>query len=611
MSLRTKLLLFMALLALVPLILFGITASIVSTNNLVESKRNSITSLSDIEHANLENALDSVNRALADIQRNLARPVRDYANWSDLHDQVTADTPDQEWIKTNFSPEQSSSGYNSFNLNVLGIWDKSNKLIFQAGPTEDVAKSVNDLLQNVANNEEPLSTLISLGNDVYIVSVAAVRTSDITDPQGAILFGRKLGPDDMNQIKALTSYDIALYKDKQLLASTADIAPSEDMLSQAAAGDKAFDQTNEKVALAYEPLQNSAGLTMASIVISRPRNTIITAQQSIENAAALAQDTITRSLLLWAVVGGVLAVAVAFMLGNTIANPLLAMANTADKIAGGDLTQRVKAPSRDELGRLAHAFNQMADKLGTRVAESESENVRLQAIDEFRLNLLTMITQSFQTPINTIKSHTSSLDMALYGTLNDTQKRSVASISRAVSMQEALLADLLDFARAQQGQLRIVREQVSLPEIVREAYQETKEQYTDKNIQFVPTIPDSLPTLWADRIRMQQVLDNLIGSALNFTVPNGRIELTAWAHDNTVEVAITDTSKGLSPEEQARIFELFYQPATDGKPTNGNVPKNYLGLAFVKALIEQQGGTVRVEVQPEKGNTFTFTIPTA
>jgi signal transduction histidine kinase/sensor domain CHASE-containing protein len=612
MSLRSKLLIFMALLALVPLILFGITASVVSTNSLKDAEKNNLDSLSVIEKDNLVNALDSVNSSLADIQQNLSANLTDYVNWDDLHAQAVLDSPDTAWIDSNVGASEDSSAFYTFNLNVVGLWNRPNNLTFKSGPADEFTPVVTDLFEKISTVETPQATFIPVGNDIYVIAVRAVRKTDGTNPQGAFLFGRKLNSDDLVHIKALTGYDVALYQGTQPIAASDELAPNTEMLAKAAVGEKSFDQSNPGVAFAYQPLQDNNGKTVGAIVISRPRNTIITAQQNIANASVGAQESISRSLLLWAVIGSVLAVAAAFMVGNAIANPLQALVATAGKIANGDLSQRVIAPSRDELGQMANAFNQMADKLANRVTASENENVRLQAIDEYRLNLLTLITQAMQTPITAIKSHASSLDMAMYGTLNDAQRRSVNAISRSITMEEALLSDLLDFARAQQGQLRISRERVSLDEVVKETLSTSKEQYSEKNIQFATNIPDSLPELWADPIRMQQVLDNLMGTAFEYTVPNGRIELSAYTRDNLVEISITDTSSGLQPEEQSRIFELFYHPTSDTKASNSATgSRNHLGLALVKALVEQQGGNIRLEVQPGKGNMFAFTVPAA
>src|SRR5256885_888744 len=112
-------------------------------------------------------------------------------------------------------------------------------------------------------------------------------------------------------------------------------------------------------------MRSALRLTSASPALcccrSRTR-TVYTLSPSRQSTAA-AQQSIAKTLTLGAIAGVILVIIVGLILGRSIAGPLLAMANTADKIAGGDLSQRVVAPSRDELGRLADAFNQMAAKV--------------------------------------------------------------------------------------------------------------------------------------------------------------------------------------------------------------------------------------------------------
>ncbi len=590
MPLRTKLLLSLVLIAVIPLILFGFTAYQVSTNSLMS-----------IERDNLEGALDSTNRALLDIQHNLARYLQDYCNWDDLHNQSALDAPDMDWIKINLAPETPTSTYNTFNLNLLGLWNHSSKLLYSVGPIDDAAKQLDAMIKNAPNVDAPQATLVAIGQDVYLIGFAAIRNSEAKEPNGVLLFGRKLGADDVAQIKALTGYDVALYKDLQSIAATdaITVTPLPDELRRAAAGNELFNQTDANAALAFKPVQDEAGNTIMTVVVWRSRSAVVAAQASIASTLAL-----------WFGIGALLAVIVALILGRSIARPLIAMANTADKMASGDLSQRVAAPShvQDELGRLANAFNQMASKVGARVTESESENERLQAIDEYRLNLLTAITQALHTPLNTVKSHSEALELAQYGALNDAQKRSAGAIHRAAAVQEALLADLLDFAKAQQKQLRLNRERVRLNVVVNEVMPSIQQRYAAKHIQFNTALADELPPLFADATRVEQILDNLLDRAFDFTLPGGRVELSARPtldHAGTVEVSISDTSTGLSNEEKAKLFELFYTPTHNGSNGAGHG----LGLAFVKALLEQQGGTIRVDTQQGKGNTFTFTLP--
>jgi signal transduction histidine kinase len=586
MPLRTKLLLSLMSLALLPLILFGITAYITSTN-----------SLRTIEQDGLTNAVDRVESALTSLQDELVRTSIDYGSWDEMHDRVATDQFDQEWLETNYGPEGAASVATTHNLTLLGIWiGNLEKQVYTVGDLDSAMPFLTPYIKDAVNGE-PTSRLLSLSDGVYIVAWAPTKTSGGEDPNGVLLLARRLGEDDVANIKQLAGYDVGLYKGQQLIATTqSTTTPAPNFLVQADAGQGSYDVSSADLAVAFEPIKDASDKTLMTIVVWRPR-TAITA----------AQDSIAQTLALWFVLSAVIAAIVVILLQNSISQPLLAMANTAKAIASGDLSKRMVAPSRrDELGQLAAAFNQMADKTGERVIISETENVRLHAMDDFRLGLLRSIAQGIQNPMSQIQQHSATLHQERYGSLNETQKESVAVIRRAVNIQSAMVSDLIDFAQAQQKQLRIAAERLTLGEILDEAMPIIRQTYAAKRIRFVPSIPMDLPMIFADRTRMVQILDKLLNWAFNNTSAEGQVRLMAAKQHDTVLITVADTSSGLTAAEQAKIFDLFYH-------TNGNGHNSYrefdLGLAFVKALIEQQGGRIDLSAEPGKGNTFSFTVP--
>jgi signal transduction histidine kinase len=104
---------------------------------------------------------------------------------------------------------------------------------------------------------------------------------------------------------------------------------------------------------------------------------------------------------------------------------------------------------------------------------------------------------------------------------------------------------------------------------------------------------------------MEQVLERLLSWAFRLSAPGGQVHVEARAQVGNVRVTISDASAGLSPRDQERIFELFFQP--EGETERGAA--SGLGLAFVKELVERQGGQIRIETQPGNGNSFVFSVP--
>jgi signal transduction histidine kinase len=586
MSIRTRVIALLILIAVLPLGLFGLTAYRVSTTNLL-----------DVEKSNLDRALDSVNRAITQLQNNQTKPTTDWSNYDDLHDQVAKGTPDPDWIKTNLDPTVDKSAGNTYNLDIVGLWNKDQQSLYSYGPTVDSAKILKTTMDGSFQSTTPITQLIGLNGDVYIISIASVRTSAGNDPNGILMFGSKIGKTDIQEIKDLTGYDVALYKDLQPITAgeVTTVTPNPDVLQSAASAKNAqnfYQQTDSNTALALKPLADFSGANIATIVVSSPRE-----------ATSAAQNSITSVLAIFFVLGLLLAGIVAALLTQSILPQMTDIVRAANKFAEGDMTARAAIRSHDELGTVGRAFNDMANRLTERVQSTQEENFRLQEIDVYRLNLLTEITQALRTPLTTIKSNVETLSQLQYGSLNEPQVRLVDGIRRASAQEETLLTDLLDFSKAQRNQLQILRERISIPDLLRETSTAVKERFKAKPIQLNMALSNDLPTIMADRVRMEQIFDSLFAWAIDFSIVGGEVRVNASIQDRFLQIRVSDSSKGLSSEERTKIFDLFYHPNGNGHATNG------LGLAFVKALVEQQGGSIAVESEPGQGNTFTVSLP--
>jgi signal transduction histidine kinase len=112
-------------------------------------------------------------------------------------------------------------------------------------------------------------------------------------------------------------------------------------------------------------------------------------------------------------------------------------------------------------------------------------------------------------------------------------------------------------------------------------------------------------TIRADERKVKQVLLNLMSNAIKFTPGGGAIDVRVVASDGEIEIAVTDTGVGISPEDQAVVFEEFRQVGSSARKVEGTG----LGLSISRKFVELHGGTIRVDSEPGKGSTFTFTLP--
>ncbi len=241
-----------------------------------------------------------------------------------------------------------------------------------------------------------------------------------------------------------------------------------------------------------------------------------------------------------------------------------------------------------------------------------------------KANFLSLITHELRSPLNAISGY---LDLALTGIGGELTEQQREFVQRARAGSEhlyALIEDLLLVSRADAGQLRLNRVVTSLQEIVANAIEELELMALDGGITITVDIASDFPPIYADPVRIQQVLRNLMSNGLQFTASGGRVTVSASISANAknngatasevaedgerkfVRVQVSDTGCGIAPEQQQRIFERFYQiPHTPTSRSSGQG----LGLAIVKMIVELHGGQVMVESTPDQGSTFSCLLP--
>jgi len=288
-----------------------------------------------------------------------------------------------------------------------------------------------------------------------------------------------------------------------------------------------------------------------------------------------------------AMVGGIVALAVAALLGSLLAvqlsAPLRKLIRATDRIAHGDLDFRVRVRGRDEIGRLARAFNHMAEEL--------------KRSEEARKSLLADIAHELRTPLTVIQGN---LEAMLDGVFPLSQE-SLAPVYEETLHLGALIEDLRVLTLAETGHLPLSKERVELGELVEGACEAIRPAAADEGIE-VRVEAESGLTVEADPIRIRQVLGNLLANALRHAPAGTAIRVRARRVGDEAWVEVHDQGPGISPEDMPRIFERFYRgdPARSGEGTG-------LGLAIARELVRLHGG--RIWAENREGATFVFVLP--
>ncbi|HET8654332.1 MAG TPA: ATP-binding protein [Longimicrobiaceae bacterium] len=181
--------------------------------------------------------------------------------------------------------------------------------------------------------------------------------------------------------------------------------------------------------------------------------------------------------------------------------------------------------------------------------------------------------------------------------------RQAQMILRSVGRMNRLIQDLLDVARIEAGKLSLHREIQAPGAIVEEAVELEAAVARSASLALHCSVSDAVPAVWADRDRILQVLSNLVGNAIKFTPPGGRIEVRAEEKEGGVRFSVSDTGPGIPPDDLPQLFQPFWQAR------RGSVEGAGLGLAIARGIVEAHGGTIWAESAPGVGSTFCFTLP--
>ena len=255
-------------------------------------------------------------------------------------------------------------------------------------------------------------------------------------------------------------------------------------------------------------------------------------------------------------------------LAHGMTSPLRQMTAAARAMARGDYSRRVRATSRDEIGQLATAFNQMAADLG--------------AEDEYRRGLIANVSHEHRTPITALHAV---LENVVDGVVEpDTETMRIA-LAQTERLGE-LVANLLDLSRVESGVIPLQLSVFRVDEFLGDAVAHASVS-TDGVDVVVTATPAGLAAV-ADPARLRQVVVNLVDNAIRHSPPGGRVSVLASLGDSELRIEVADEGPGIPAAERERVFERFTRGATSAGGTG-------LGLAIARWAVELHGGTIEVK----------------
>lgn len=246
---------------------------------------------------------------------------------------------------------------------------------------------------------------------------------------------------------------------------------------------------------------------------------------------------------------------------------------------------------------------------GIELAEAREE---AEKVARLKTTFLTNISHELRTPLNTVINSTA---LVADGALGEIEAEQAEYLNRAVLGSEylmSLLDDILDIAKIESGQLTLRLEQIDLKEVIEDALPIIRSLLQNKAIHLDITVADNIPAFLADRLRVRQILLNLLSNAAKFT-KEGSIFLKAWREQNIIFISVEDTGIGIAQENLLLVFEDYQQVSSKGQGEMQFELRRHagtgLGMPISKALVELHGGHIWVESELGKGSIFTFTLP--
>jgi two-component system, NtrC family, sensor kinase len=315
----------------------------------------------------------------------------------------------------------------------------------------------------------------------------------------------------------------------------------------------------------------------------------------------------------------VFAVLAGMFLAGRMVGPIQALQAGAARIGRGDLGQRIAIRTGDELEALADQFNDMAgqlqesyagleQKVEERTREVEEKSRQLEMASQHKSQFLASMSHELRTPLNAIIGLTEMMvtNAARFGT--EKAAEPLRRVQRAGTHLLGLINQVLDLSKIEAGKLELSPESLNLTPLIDEVIGTARQLAEQNKNHLVVESQENLGPLIVDPMRLRQILLNLLSNACKFTkqgevtlhvkkVVNGR---------NWIEFVVADTGIGMTPAQQAKLFEEFTQADSSTARQYGGTG---LGLAITRKLARMMGGDVTVTSEPGKGSIFTVRLP--
>jgi signal transduction histidine kinase len=237
----------------------------------------------------------------------------------------------------------------------------------------------------------------------------------------------------------------------------------------------------------------------------------------------------------------------------------------------------------------------------------EKVNSELQEASRIKSEFMASMSHELRTPLNIIMGNVELMRDRFFGEITESQKKSLTQITHHSQVLLKLINNVLTLTKMEAGKMPVESTKIEIDEIMTNVKDYTEQLSRNGHLEILWNVEPNLPPITTDALKLEEILQNLIGNAYKFT-PNGKIDIRVrdLKDKNRIEFAVADTGLGIEEKDLAKIFEEFHQLK---EAHTGSFDGFGLGLNIVKKYLELMHGDIRVDSQRGIGTTFTFTLP--
>jgi signal transduction histidine kinase len=278
---------------------------------------------------------------------------------------------------------------------------------------------------------------------------------------------------------------------------------------------------------------------------------------------------------------------------------LLKMSKAVRDFEGGNYERRIEIESRDEIGSLARAFNHMAATIQEHLEE-------LQKTDELRRELVANVSHDLKSPLATIQGYVETLLMKREPLSEDEKRHFLEIVLKSTRSLDRLVGELLELSKLDTKQVEPVQEIFSITDLAQDVFMKFKPLAEKHGIHLSAHMDESLCFVKADIGLIERVMSNLLDNAIKHTPLHGSVRMQVKSNNGNIWFGVSDTGKGIPPEDIPRLFERFYIGKRRGSFHEGSVG---LGLAISQKIMQLHKSSIEVESRRNEGSIFSFNLP--